>query len=359
MTKNEARKILGVTKETSRESIERRYSMYLKRYRMELEQAKMAARQDEEENLNDQANTGDLANTDVTNISETSDVASAADTAVDDGSDTADQKLAVTQDKSQRSLEQDFDQITQAYNVLMGYEVAIKEEPPSKAAPLLNKVGINEKKTKNFFFYYKYHILVAILAIIAVVLTIRGCVNRVENDFNLAFIGRFNYSNATDDLTASIKANIPEILEPGINGAYIADDNFGEQQYAMEMKATVLLVAGDIDVFIMDKACFERYVEQGAFLNLDEIAPRLGVNMEDNKEFIARIEDDTQETEDGLPENSDSAHMPQEEHLYGIDVSNSSVLGQSGVIGGEMIASIYVGSEQIDKAEKLIKLLLE
>lgn len=314
----EARKILGVTKETSRENIERRYGMYLKRYRMELEQAKIAANHEASE-----------------------------------------QSPTAIPDKAQRPLEYDFDQITQAYNVLMGYGVTVKEEPPSKVAPLLNKVGIDEKKTKNFFFYYKYHILVGILLIIAAVFTIRGCVNRVENDFNIAFIGRFDYSTATDDLTARIKANIPEILEPGIDGAYIAEDSFGEQQYAMEMKATVLVVAGDIDVFIMDKACYERYAKQGAFVNLDEIAPRLGVNLAQNEEFIVRIEEDTQETEDNSKESSDSTQMPQEEHLYGIDVSNSTALRQSGVLGGEMIASIHVGSEQLDKAEKLIKFLME
>jgi hypothetical protein len=335
MTKKEARKILGVTNETSRENIERRYGMYLKRYRMELEQAKMAAKQELADNQEESA-------------------VNAADAA-----DAAEQGSAVIPDKAQRSLEYDFDQITQAYNVLMGYEVTVKEEPPSKVAPLLKKVGIDERKTKNFFFYYKYHILVGILLLITIAFTIRGCVNRVKPDFNIAFIGRFDYSSASDDLSERIKANVPEILEPGIDGAYIAEDNFGEQEYAMKMKATVLVMAGNIDVFIMDKACFERYAKQGAFVSLDEIAPRLGVNLEESKELILRVEDDSLEIEDGSAEKPDSAQMPQEEHLYGINVSDSTVMRQSGVIGDEMIASIYVGCEQVDKAEKLIQFLME
>ncbi len=342
MTKKEAREILRVTKETSKQEIERKYAIYIRRHRMEVEQAKAAARQKLAEAQDLAVDTTDTTNFDATPTA-----------------DTPGQSPTAVQDKENRSTKYDFDQITQAYNVLMGYEITVKEEPPSKVAPLLEKVGIDEKKAKNFFFYYKYHILIGILLIIVTVFTIRGCVKRVDPDFNLAFIGWFDYSSASEDLIQSIKANVPEILEPGIDGAHIADDSSGEQEYAMHMKATVLVIAGDIDVFIMDKACFETYAKQGAFMSLDEIAPRLGVDPEENGELIVRIEDDSLETEEGSPEALESSQIEQEEHLYGIDVSDSTAMRQSGVIGKEMIASIYAGCDQLDKAEKLIQFLVK
>jgi len=325
MDKKEARKILKVSKDASRSEIERKYAIYLKRYKAE--QAKMAEDQE----------TG-----------EEQDEKSLRDP-------------AAAPAEARQPDEYTFEQITEAYDLLMGYEVPQKEYVPSKAAPLLKKAGIDERKAKNFLYYYKYHILAVIALILIIVFTVRGCVNRVNPDFNIAFIGRFVYSEAADDLKNSIKANVPQIAEPGIDGAYLADDSIGEQQYAMEMKATILFAAGDIDVFILDKTTFARYAKQGALLSLDEIAPRLGVDLEANKEFIVGVEDSSAETE-GLSEEEaagNNAQEPAETHLFGIDVSNSAVLKKSGVIGDEKIACIFTGCEQIEKAEKLIEFLMK
>ena len=72
-------------------------------------------------------------------------------------------------DKALKAEEYDFEKITEAYNVLMGFNVKIKEEPPSRMAPLLKKAGIDEKKARNFMYYYKYHIIISIVLVIAVV----------------------------------------------------------------------------------------------------------------------------------------------------------------------------------------------
>jgi len=325
MDKKEARKILNVSKDATRNEIERKYAIYLKRYKAE--QAKLTEDKETGEEQGDKA-------------------------LHDSG--------AVSAGARQPS-EYTFEQITEAYDLLMGYEVPKKEYVPSKAAPLLQKAGIDERKARNFLYYYKYHILAVIALILTIALTVRGCVNRVKPDFNIAFIGRIVYSEVAEDLKNSIKANVPEITEPGIDGAYLADDSLGEQQYAMEMKATVLLAAGDIDVFILDKTSFVRYAKQGAFMSLDEIAPRLGVDLEANKDLIVEVVDDYLET-DGLPENEtagDTAQKPSETHLFGIDVSNSAVLKETGVIGDEKIACIFVGCEQIEKAEKFIEFLMK
>lgn len=325
MDKKEARKILRVTKDATRNEIERKYAIYLKRHKAE--QAFMEENQE---------------------------------TGEDPEGKTLQDPAAVTA-KTERSNEYSFEQITKAYDVLMGYEVPQKEYTPGKAAPLLKKAGIDEKKAKNFFYYYKYHILAIIAVILIIVFTVRGCVNTVRPDFNLAFVGSFIYSDATDALKDSIKANVPQIAEPGIDGAYLGDDSMGEQQYAMEMKATVLMAAGDIDVFILDKTTFNRYAKQGALMSLDEIAPGLGVDLEANKEFVVAVEDQTIGT-DGLSEEEatdNTAQEPAQTHLFGIDVSNSAVLEETGVLGNEKIACIFVGCEQIDKAEKLIQFLME
>ena len=312
MDKKEARIVLGVNKETSRNDIEKKYSILLKKNRIIKEQ------RNKEDELNGEAvQNGNTPK-------ETGDV----------------------YDKYT------FDEITQAYNVLMGYEVNLKEEPLSKAAPLLKKAGIDEKKAKNFFFYYKYHIIAVIVAIIAIVFTVKGCVERVDPDFQVAFIGEINY-NETELLKATIKADIPEIIEPGFDGAFISDSAMADQQYAMQTKTIILFAAGDIDIFILDKANFETYAKQGAFANLDEIAPMLGVDMEKNKDYVVKLEVTDEES------TGKAADKPEEKHLYGIDISQSTVLKESGVLAKEMVAAISIRCEQQDKAVKVLQLFMK
>lgn len=320
MDKKEARKILGVSKETSRNDIERRFSILLKKQRL----VKETPAVDEE------------------GVAEVT------------------QEAGLTQETGVTQEEYSFEQVTQAYNILMGYELPVKEEAPSKAAPLFKKAGIDEKKARNFFYYYKYHILAVIIAIVSMVFIVRGCVNRVDTDFTTAFIGKISYSE-TEKLKEATKVNIPEIKEPGFDGAFISEDDHGEQQYAMVMKATVLFAAGDVDVFILDKANFERYAKSGAFLSLDDIAPKLGVDMEKNKEYIVKIEESEDISGDKSKDTSEDSVVsePVEEHLYGIDISQSAALKESGIIGKEMIAALYVGGKQQEKAIKYLQFIMK
>ncbi|MEN6313542.1 MAG: hypothetical protein ABFD25_04755 [Clostridiaceae bacterium] len=346
MDKKEARKVLGVGKETSRNDIERKYAIFLKKNRMLKEQAANEAEAEDGNERKDDASA--VTGNGTAQVAETAQrTGTSHEEATPNGS-------AVKQD------EYSFEEITQAYNILMGYEVTIKEEPPSKAAPILKKAGIDEKKARNFFYYYKYHIIVAIILLVGIVFTVRGCVTRVDPDFNIAFIGEISYSDTTK-LKDAIKAGIPEILEPGFDGAFLSDKAAGDQQYAMMSKAMVLFAAGDVDIFILDKACYNTYAKQGAFISLDEIALKLGVDMEKNKDYIVKIEDTTEEPEGNSDKNSkkNTAAVPAEEHLYGFDISQSKVLKESGIIAGEMIATIGCRSEQQDKAVKVLQLLME
>jgi hypothetical protein len=320
MDKKEARKILGVSKETSINDIERKFSILLKKQRM----AKVQP--EDEEERQDSETTG-----------------------IDDAS----KNSVLAQVPVDKQEEYSFEQVTQAYNVLMGYEVTMKEEPPSKAAPLLKKAGIDEKKARNFFYYYKFHMLAAIIGIIALIFTVKGFVNHVTPDFNTAFIGKYSYMDATDKLKAAFKANVPEIKEPGFDGAFISEDDHSEQQYAMAMKVTVLFAGGGIDVCIMDKANYPKYAKNGAFLNLDEIAPKLGVDMDKNKDNIVGIEETDVNGKVITPA------VPVAKHLYGIDITNSTVLKESGVLGSDFIASICVSSKNTDKAIKVLQFLMK
>lgn len=298
---NEAHKILGVNKDASKNEIERRYSIILKKHRM----------------LDAEGH----------NSEETEDI----------------------------------NQITMAYNLLMGYIEPPTEEELKAPNPLMEKMGIDEKKARNFFYYYKVHIIIGIIALIVIAFTVKGCVTRVDPDFNLAFVGNIGYSN-TDILKNTIKTSIPTIKEPGFDGAYITSSSSdgqqetgkqaegqqstvpqtdGQQEYAMQMKAMVLFSAADVDLFILDNASYKKYAAQGAFISLDDIASKLEVASEKSKSYMI--------------ENSEDKTT----HLYGIDVTNSKVLKDSEILGNELVAAIPVRSKQVDKAIEVLKLLLK
>ena len=176
----------------------------------------------------------------------------------------------------------------------------------------------------------------------------------MEHSFPLNSLVRYT---ETDKLAEMIKANVPEIKEPGFDGAYLAEGMDPQMEYAMVMKSTVLMAGGEVDLFITDKANFEKFAKQGAFMSLDDIAPQLGVDIEKNSEYIIRIKSGSEDMDEDTAQKEED--LDGEEHLYGIDISNSSVLKEAGIIGKEMIASIFVRCEQKEKAVQLLKYFME
>ena len=249
-------------------------------------------------------------------------------------------RASVSEGTTDASEQAAFEEITEAYNFLMGYLEPKVEEPFRKPNPLMKKMGIDEKKAKNFFYYYKFHMIIGIVILLVIVFSVRGCVNTVKPDFTTAFVGQISYAD-TDNLKKSIQTGVPEIKEPGFDGAFLTADGNSEQDYAMQEKAMVLFAAADIDLFVLDKVNFEKYAKQGAFVSLDDIAAQIGADKEANKDYALKSLYDTAS------------------HLYGIDISKSSALKNSDILGSEFIVAIPVSCKKKDIAVELVKLLMK
>lgn len=242
-------------------------------------------------------------------------------------------------DENARNM--DINEITKAYNFLMGYEVEPdKEDIITRPNPLLVKMGIDEKKARNFLYYYKYHIVIGIVVLLTLILTLRSCVMRVTPDLNVVFIGAINYSDS-DSFKQAVKAVIPEIKEVGIDGALLIEGGDAQYEYAMQMKAMTLFAAADVDVMILDRVQFEKYAPMGAFMKLDDIIDISEIDEDRYSKCFFKTEED------------------QEEHLYGVDVSSSAILEDSGITGNEKIAAISTRAKNVEKAIKLVEMLLE
>lgn len=237
--------------------------------------------------------------------------------------------------------EYSMEQVNEAYNLLMGYE-SKQPEAPVKSNPVLNpiykKLNLDEKKVNNFFHYHKTHIIVGIIALIVLITTVRGCVNRVNPDLFFTVIGDI-YVTDVEKVQNGIKGILPESKAPQVDPIYLSEKTQGEQAYAMQMKAMTLMAAGDMDLLILDRVNFERFGKQGAFISLEDLAKELGIDREKNKSYVITPEEGGKEA------------------LYGINVTESAFLKQQDIKGKEMIAAIRVNAKHHDAAVNLFKLL--
>ena len=236
------------------------------------------------------------------------------------------------------------EEINRAYNLLMGYsdgEPLVEETSPRNTLTgrLLRKAGIDEKKAKNFVYYYKFHMLAVLAAILFVGYFVSSMVNRVEPDLNIVIAGDF-YTPETESMKEKIKGSLEGLKEVSIDLIYLTDKSQSQQDYAMQMKFVTVMAAGDVDVYILDRPNFMKYAAAGAFMDLDGVTDMLGIDREKNGDYVVKVEDSN------------------EEHLFGIDVSKSKFL-KDVKANGELIAVARVKAKHYDNTLKLLKLLAE
>lgn len=235
--------------------------------------------------------------------------------------------------------------VNRAYQRIIANELEVlqgEEEGrrPQKPNLLFKKLGINEEKVKNFLYYYKIHMLVTLVILIGLAFFIQSFVNKVQPDLKVSFIGDIYYMD-TEDLNQSIKGSISGLKEIEIDGATLSDKMDGQQKMAMQMKAVTLLAAGDTDIFILDRVNFEKYANQDAFMDLEEIISNLTIDK--NKYQVVDFK----------------AIGDEKVHMYGVDISKSDILKQSNIQGNEKIVVINKQTKHYNHAVALLKLLLK
>jgi len=297
-TIQESRKILGIIKSSSKEDIERKYDVIMKKYR-------------------------------ILKTNGTLDV----------------------------KAEEDYVKSTEAYRIVMGYEVDTpkvyrKETYTDKA---FVKVGIDRKKADNFFYYYKVHILISIVAIVVIALTVRSFVTRVDPDITIGFLGQVN-QQAYDPLKAKIEQKLPEIKNVAFDSAMLSNNSNDPQAYAYMSKAMVLLSASDVDLFLVSKFAYDNYAGSGPFMELEDVAKELNVDVSKSEYLKLRVVDEWEEPTNENEQRKVKTYRDAEPKLYGIDVTNSDFFKGIDVIGPEKILVVRVEPKNRDLILKLIKL---
>ncbi|QNU67597.1 hypothetical protein EHE19_003715 [Ruminiclostridium herbifermentans] len=299
-TTKEAREILGVTEASSKYEIEKRYDIIMKKYQM-----------------------------------------------------------LKTDGKLDEKAKADFEKNTDAYRILMGYEIDEPQEKrePTKTDKIFMKAGIDKKKVDNFFHYYKFHIIIGLVAIVLVALTVKSIVFRVEPDIRLGFIGEINTSEF-DILGTKIKEQIPEIKEISFDSANYTNRYADPNEYANVSKIMVLLSASDTNVYLINKFAYDSYANNGVFMPLENIAKDFHIDISKSNYLKTRVVEEWEDPKLDQKERKVIKYRDAEPVLYGIDVSDSKFFEGMNIVGPEKILVIRTGTEDLDLILKLVKLFV-
>lgn len=269
-------------------------------------------------------------------------------------------QILKSEGKIDEKLEADFKKSTDAYRILMGYEVDEPkvEREDTNIDKVLKKAGLDRKKVDNFLHYYKFHIIIAIVAIILIGFAAKSIVFRVEPDISIGLIGEVN-SAEIEVLGEKIKGKVPEIKEIAIDSATFTNSYADPQEYANVSKIMVLFSASDTELYIMNKFAYDSYANNGVFMSLEDIAKDLDVDITKSDYLKTRVVEKWEDPKVGQTERKVIKYRDAAPKLYGIDVTNSDFFKGINAIGPEKILAIRVDAKNLDLILKLVKLFVK
>ncbi len=247
-------------------------------------------------------------------------------------------------------------EIETAYKVLSGLDIYDKEAEEQKKKrlenpnPFFKLLGLDEYKTKNFFHYHKWHIVIGLVLIIVAVTTIHGIVTRVDPDLKMVITGAL-YSENSEALQASILEEIPGLVAVQVQDIPLSENLDAQMLMAMQQKIMVEMMAGENDLYLMDLETYKSLAAQGAFKAMDT--------------FIAQVESSGDEAVKSLLKPAPAVALAQDEEeeptepvIYGIDITGSTFLKEAGIYGDTIIATFGHDSGYPANGEALLTKLI-
>ena len=147
-----------------------------------------------------------------------------------------------------------------------------------------------QKKSKlsDFWYYYKWHVIIAVVIAAILAFTIRDCSHKVEPDVSVR--GILNAYVAEESRQALEQTLYDAGLIPDINAdgkqncmlqlLTVPAEVKSEQDMAVQMQITLGFAADDAVLYLIDEEFLELYEEQGIFQPLDVFAAQQTVPQE-------------------------------------------------------------------------------
>lgn len=221
-------------------------------------------------------------------------------------------------------------EVTAAYNFLMGYES-------------YEKLDVNSKsyKIRRFLFHYLSYIIIFMgLTALAVILVVPK-MTEVKPDLSVSFVGSF-FMLESEELEKMLYDNIDGLEKLVVEIIYLdIDTPDGEYDEAGRVKLAGLISTREADILIEDDENFVYLSSNEVLMPLDDIIPLLDLNIDESKYIKGR------DPEDGKIK------------IYGIDVSMNRKLMTTVYSGVIRIFSIAKETQHLDKVLEASKLILE
>jgi hypothetical protein len=245
-----------------------------------------------------------------------------------------------------------WEDIEAAYRFLMGINFHDPEAEKRKKYvkdhpnPILKLFGIDQEKFSNFVHYNKWYFIGGALVVFLVVSFIVSAINRVDPDLKMVCAGELALAqyepleNAIIEQIEGAQAVQLQVIPLSVEGAESQVEMVSREKLQLEV------LVGKNDIFILDLATYRDYAALGAFVALNDRIDELGIK-EYDKEMLEVALDAEDGEESGTP------------MLYGVDVSNSPLLRDYGLLGETFIATMGIAAENPENAEVYFKKLID
>ncbi|WP_442602282.1 hypothetical protein [Paenibacillus sp. KN14-4R] len=230
------------------------------------------------------------------------------------------------------------DEINEAYNRLMGLDQYVDDTA-------MKPTG----KVEHFFYYHKMHVFIAILLIIGAVFGVKSFLDRQAEkaaeaakppiDVSVMFFGDYRLDKP-DKVSDVILPAFPEWKRVETALTIALEQPKDSYEMALQQKSVISMMSDRSDVYIMDRHHMEAYVKQSGFIPLDELTSRLPSDLLSGKMYVAKTDKEPQE------------------HVYAVDVSNSSFFKSIPINDKEKYALIRFDTTKKDKALQLVEWLI-
>jgi hypothetical protein len=250
----------------------------------------------------------------------------------------------------------EFAEITRAYRFIVEQEEkqAVTELNERQYGKYKQFAGLAEK-IDHFISYYKWHTIGAILLVALIIYGINSYIEHKEEQARLAalppmdvygmMLGQFYAEDGggeTEGIEAAMLGHFPDWKRVELKLLTFSLEPKSELDIAMLQKATVMLATEKPDIYILDADTYPWLARSGVLLELDDLAAG---------RFASLL------PEEAAPKASGGEEAG--EHVYGIDLTDSPLIGELPLIKDRFIVGIRRDAERLDNALHLIETYLK
>jgi hypothetical protein len=244
-------------------------------------------------------------------------------------------------DPENTSLDFDIDEVNEAYNRLMGYDIKAEDPNKDRKRPILRMFGIDPSRFDNFWLYNRMKILFFVVAIGLMLSLVFTILNNKPKDFYIKVIGGFYVADDTaEGISDRIDAEMPEVERALVETSFTGSSEDTPYIMTIMQKFAAEVAAKEVDIVLCDWDKFSLYLEQGVFMKLDGLVPQPLLEM--NQKYYY----------DGI-----MAETEKVKGYFGINVADCALFKDIGVYSktGEIILCIVVNTKRIDTVKSFIE----